>query len=572
MALHFAKRPFSHFISTVSRFTSFIPPAFQSHIISSAYLNPQFSLHTNLTQNIPSFTNAHYNHRWVSSDTGFTLHGEAEEGDLPGGYSSDEHIYKSDEDLEVMNEGSGFNKVLSITKDLHSLPIEEARAALDDCGFIPSPNLVQKLLHRFQYDGKAAFRVFQWAGSQPEYSHTVSVYHTMISILGVHGKFDKGWGLIRKMHENAMVTRQTLMIMVKSYAAAHDAQKAIRTFHAMDKFKLAADYDDFLCLLRALCRNMFVEEAEELIHFNKKSYPLETKSFNVILYGWCNIFVDVYQVKRLWEEMSNLCIIPDASSYTTVICCYSKAGKFYDVVRLYDEMKKKGFAPNLKVYNAVIYVLSKERCIKEALNLFNRIREMGFHPNAITYTYLIYLLCRTWNPEEAYRYLDEMIMEGFVPTIEIYHAFFRFVETEGAICKLFDKIYKTGCAPTIETYIMSIRRCCSWSDYESAFKLWNDMEKHCFSANSSIHYLLLNGFLLNGKPEEACKCYREMKANGFSLEPKIDSIFESCNVGRKYSSFQHQWKLSEESLERQRRKYRATVHRRGGGIITKSDK
>ena len=94
----------------------------------------------------------------------------------------------------------------------------------------------------------------------------------------------------------------------------------------MDKFKLAADYDDFPCLLRALCRNMFVEEAEELIHFNKKCYPLETKSFNVILYGWCNIFVDMYQVKRLWEEMSNLCITPDASSYTTVICCYSKAG------------------------------------------------------------------------------------------------------------------------------------------------------------------------------------------------------------------------------------------------------
>lgn len=81
----------------------------------------------------------------------------------------------------------------------------------------------------------------------------------MISILGVHRKFDKGWGLIKKMHENSMVTRQTLMIMVKSYAAAHDAQKAIRTFHAMDKFKLAADYDDFLCLLRALCRNSLLK-------------------------------------------------------------------------------------------------------------------------------------------------------------------------------------------------------------------------------------------------------------------------------------------------------------------------
>ena len=127
-----------------------------------------------------------------------------------------------DEDPEISNEGIGFNKVLSIAKDLHSLPIEEARAALDDCGFIPSPNLVQKLLCRLQYDGKAAFRVFQWAGSQPDYNHTVIVYHTMISILGAHGKFEKGWGLITKMHESAMVTRQTLMIMIKRYLFSHN--------------------------------------------------------------------------------------------------------------------------------------------------------------------------------------------------------------------------------------------------------------------------------------------------------------------------------------------------------------
>jgi len=116
MALHFAKRPFNHFISTVSRFTSFIPLAFQSHIISSDYLNPQFSLHTNLTHSIPSITNAHYNHRWVSSDTGFTLHGDAEERDLSSGYSSDEHIYKSDEDPEVMNEGSGLTRHYSLPR------------------------------------------------------------------------------------------------------------------------------------------------------------------------------------------------------------------------------------------------------------------------------------------------------------------------------------------------------------------------------------------------------------------------------------------------------------------------
>ncbi|KAH9299179.1 hypothetical protein KI387_030861 [Taxus chinensis] len=539
MALQFMKRPFTRL---VSRIPQLIISACEAYTLPSVYPNPHFWLHT---YHFPSPTTVHrypirHQPRWISSDTRRTCPEEKEEEEE----LSDEFISNISENPNVNNEDVILNKVESII----TLSMEEAMTVLDNCGFVPSSSLVRKLLCRTQSNWKAALTVFQWAGSQENYFHTVGVYHAMISILGMHNKFSVAWVLIREMHEKTMVTHQTLRIMIQRYAAAQAIDKAVRTFHAIEKFKLAADYDDFLCLLHALCRYQYLEEAEELIFLNKKYFPLETESFNVLLNGWGNI-LDVYQVKRLWNDMYNLCITPDVSSYTTIICCLSKAGKFYDVIKRYDEMKKKGFTPNLKVYNAVIYVLAKQNCLKEALHLFNRIQEMGFNPNAVTYISLILYLCMAWEVKEAYRMLDEMIQKGFAPTIRIYHAFFRFVKNGDAIFELIDRMKKTGCAPTMETYLMSIRRCCSWGQHENALKLWNAMEKHHFCTDDSSCIILLDGFFLNGKPGEACKCYEKMKAEGFSLEPKTDRMFESWVASRKYMPLQLHVNISKERMD-----------------------
>ncbi|GLJ47368.1 hypothetical protein SUGI_0999740 [Cryptomeria japonica] len=559
MAIHFTKRSLVLLLDITCSF------ACKSCTISSVYRNPHIWFHTDSTTlcHLPSFKPVHNDpinpyHRWVSSDARYTPTEEDEEeeeedddsGEIISNISEDGKV--NDEDVILKNIGS-----------IIGLSMQEGMSVLNDCEFISSSSLVQKLLCRTQSDWRAALTVFQWAGSRENYSHTISVYHTMISILGMHKKFSVAWVLIREMHEKAMVTHHTFKIVIQRYAATEAVDKAIKTFHAMEKFKLAADYNDFLHLLRALCRYQYFEEAEELIYFNKEYFPLATKSFNVLLNGWGNILVDVYQVKRLWNDMYNLCITPDVSSYTTIICCLSKADRFYDVVRFYDEMKKKGFTPNLKVYNAVICVLAKHKFIKEALHLFNRIREMGFNPNAVTYISLINHLCLAWEAEDAYRILDEMIQKGFVPSIRIYYSFFRFVKDGDAIFDLFDRMEKTGCAPTMEFYLLSIRRCCSWGQYENAFKLLNVMEKHGICIDDSSSVILQNGFFLNGKSEEPCKCYKEMKAEGFCLEPKADKLFESWIASRRYAPLQLHQNFSKE--RRDGRQYSNTLHKMFNG-------
>ena len=84
----------------------------------------------------------------------------------------------------------------------------------------------------------------------------------------------------------------------------------------MEKFRLSPDQQAFHSVLNALCKYGNVEEAEEFMFVNKKLFPLETEGFNIILNGWCNISLDIFEAKRVWREMSKCCITPDATSYT----------------------------------------------------------------------------------------------------------------------------------------------------------------------------------------------------------------------------------------------------------------
>eukprot|EP01018_Ginkgo_biloba_P038185 Gb_08432 [translate_table: standard] len=467
---------------------------------------------------------------------------------------------------------SNVERILGILKQFESLS-PEARLALDKSGVIATSNLAEEVLCRLRNDWKSSFTFFLWAGMQPGYWHTLRTYHTMISILAKLKRFDIAWGLIKEMQNGAnnrsMVTRQTLLIMIRRYAAAHDVGRAIKTFHAMEKFKFKVDINAFQDLLSALCRYKNVEEAEQLLYFNKNVFDFETKSFNIVLNGWCNMVVSVAEAKRFWRDMINKGITPDAFSYSSMICCFSKAGNLHDVLRLFDEMKRRDCVPDLKVYNAVVYALAKGKCVKEAYNLFTVMTEKGFNPDAVSYNSLIKPLCKARRVEDAHMVFDEMVRKGHAPSIRTYHAFFNVLKDSEEILKLLEKMIGTDCTPTIETYIMLIRKFCRWGHHEKVFKLWNDMEKHGLSPDRSAYIVLIHGLFLNSKLEEACKYYEEMKAKGFLPEPKTDEMLKAWIAGREAAApqlLELKEKKAQEMSKRRERENTSALYKVGSGM------
>ncbi|EPS59675.1 hypothetical protein M569_15124, partial [Genlisea aurea] len=408
----------------------------------------------------------------------------------------------------------------------------ERSEKLQRCTVRMTHELVEQTLSRTRNNWEAAFTFFLWAGKQPGFHHILRDYHSMIAILGKFRKFDTAWSLINDMRALSIVTPHTIMIMIRKYAAVHDVAKAINAFYALRRYNFEIGISEFQGLLSALSRYKNVKDAEYMLFCNKAVFPLCTKSFNIILNGWCNVVGNLYEGRRIWKEMERRRIRPDVYSYSSIISCYSKLNSLKSVMKLYERMKASGIDPDKKVYNAVIHALSKVKLIKEAYSLMKTMEEKGIPPDSVTYNSLIMPLCKHRLLDEAKQAFDEMMQRGLLPSVRTFHAFFRVLTTGDEALKLLQTMHETGCNPSHETYIMLIRKFCRWRRLDDALKLWNDMPKKGLDHDRSSYVVLIHGLFLNGMLEEAHRYYVGMKEKDLLPEPMTDTMIQRWLAGK----------------------------------------
>lgn len=312
---------------------------------------------------------------------------------------------------------------------------------------------------------------------------------------------------------------------MNSYAAANDPCKAIKTFHIMEKFRISPDHEAFYTLLTALCKHGNVEDAEELMHQNKKLFPLETEGFNIILYGWSKISPDILEAKRIWREMSKCCIIPNSTTYTLMISCFSKFGNLFDSLRLYDEMKKRGLVPGLEVYNSLMYVLTHENCLTEALKILGKIKEMGLQLDSTSYNCIIHPLCKARKLEEARTIMATMIGENLSPNIETYHAFLEGASFEETF-EVLKQMKTAGFGPNGNTFLRILVNLFKIDQPENALRIWVEMKQFEGVPGSAHYKVLIEGLAKFGHLVKARALYAEMRSNGFVDDPKLKKLLK----------------------------------------------
>ncbi|KAF8083226.1 hypothetical protein N665_0787s0008 [Sinapis alba] len=453
-------------------------------------------------------------------------------------HCNEDDDHEDEEEIEPHNEvvSEDVKTISKLLKECGSNR-KELREKLEQCDVKPSNELVVEILSLSRNDWETAFTFFVWSGKQQGYVHSVREYHSMISILGKMRKFDTAWTLIDEMRKfsPSLVNSQTLLIMIRKYCAVRDVGKAINTFHAYKRFKLAMGIDDFQSLLSALCRYKNVQDAEHLIFCNKDTYPFDAKSFNIVLNGWCNVIGSPRQAERVWMEMGNVSVKHDVVSYSCMMSCYSKGGNLNKVLRLFDRMKKECIEPDRKVYNAVVHALAKGGFVSEAMSLMKTMEEeKGMEPNVVTYNSLIKPLCKAKKTEEAKRVFDEMLEKGILPTIRTYHAFMRILRTGEEVFELLAKMRKMGCEPTVDTYIMLIRKFCRWRDFDNVTLLWDEMKEKGVGPDLSSYIVMIHGMFLNGKVDEAHGYYKEMKEKGLRPNENVEEMIQSWFEGKQY--------------------------------------
>ncbi|XP_028087217.1 pentatricopeptide repeat-containing protein At1g80880, mitochondrial isoform X2 [Camellia sinensis] len=423
------------------------------------------------------------------------------------------------------NNQLGVRELVEALKNADQFSSEgEAIEFLDENGVEPNEDLVYWAVWALRDEWELAFVVFKWGekwGCLGEKNWTL-----MIWVLGSHKKFSTAWCLVRDLYRSSSVdTRRPMLVLIDRFTAANDPGKAIQTFQIMEKFRMTPDLKAFHTLLNALCKHGNIEEAEEFMLLNKKFFPLETESFNIILNGWCNISVDVFEAKRIWREMSRCCITPDATSYTHMISCFSKVGNLFDSLRLYDEMKKRGWVPGIEVYNSLIYILARENCLKEALKILNKMKEAGVQPNSASYNSMICPLCEATKLDEARTILATMVGENVRPTIETYHAFLEGASVDGTL-EVLNHMKKASLGPNPNTFLLIFGKFFKLKQPENALRIWVEMMTYGIVPDSAHYALLVEGLATCGLLIKARELYAEMRLNGILDDPKLKKLLK----------------------------------------------
>jgi len=310
------------------------------------------------------------------------------------------------------------------------------------------------------------------------------------------------------------------------YASVNNTAKAIQTFNFMDNFRLTPDQEAFHALLIALCKYGNVEEAEEFMLVNKKLFPLETESFNIILNGWCNITRDVYEAKRVWRDMSKYCITPNGTSYSYMISCFSKEGNLFDSLRLYDKMKKREWTPGIEVYNSLVYVLTRANCLKEALRTIDKLKEQGLQPDSSTFNSMILLpLCETGKVAEARIVFNTMVEENVSPTTETYHAFFEGTDYQGSL-EFLSRMKDSGLGPNKDSFLIILEKFLKLKPPVNALKIWTEMKAYDVVPSCVQYRVMVEGLVTCKWFIKARYFYEEMISNGCSADPKLNKLIQ----------------------------------------------
>uniref|UniRef100_A0A1J3H028 Pentatricopeptide repeat-containing protein, mitochondrial n=4 Tax=Noccaea caerulescens TaxID=107243 RepID=A0A1J3H028_NOCCA len=418
--------------------------------------------------------------------------------------------------------------LIDLVRQVSELESEaDAMASLEESSFDLNHESLYSLIWKLRDEWRLAFMAFKWGEKRG--CDDQKACDLMIWVLGNHQKFNIAWCLIRDMFHVSRDTRKAMFLMMDRYAAANDTSQAIRTFDIMDKFKHIPDEEAFQGLLYALCRHGHIEKAEEFMLASKKLFPVDVEGFNIILNGWCNIWTDVTEAKRVWREMGNYCITPNKDSYSHMISCFSKVGNLFDSLRLYDEMKKRGLAPGIEVYSSVVYVLTRENCFEEAMKLMEKMKEEGLKPDSVTYNSMIRPLCEAGKLEEARNVLETMISENLNPTVDTFHAFLEAVNFDQSL-EVLGQMKISCLGPKEDTFLLILGKLFKEKQPENALKIWDEMGRFEIAANPALYLAIVQGLLTCGWLEKAREIYSEMKSKGFSGNPKLQKLLEEQKV------------------------------------------
>lgn len=388
---------------------------------------------------------------------------------------------------------------------------------LDQSGLRVPPESAEIVLKKFENAGMLAYRFFQWAQKQRNFSHSVNAYHTMIGSLAKIRQYRIMWDLVAVMRRERLLNVETFCIIMRRYARAQKVEETVYSFNVMDKLGVSPNLAAFNGLLGALCKSKNVRKAQEV--FDKMSHKFEpdAKTYSILLEGWGRA-PDLPKMREVYHKMVDNECEPDIVTYGIMVDALCKTGRTDEALDLVQEMSFRRCQPTSYIYSAIVHSYGVEEKIENAVSTFLAMEKSGIKPDVVVYNALISAFCRVNKYENAFRVVGDMTEKGISPDLRTYNIILSSMigagQTEGAYRVFRTMIKRRDCEPDSDTYTMMIKMFFETDKLRRALKVWKYMQLKQFIPTMHTFAVLINGLCEKGEVDQACAVFEDMIEKG----------------------------------------------------------
>lgn len=393
-------------------------------------------------------------------------------------------------------------------------------------------DIILMVLQKQRSNWQVALAFFNWAATLPGYAHGSRAYTEMLDILGRMKKVRHMRQLFDEIPEErrqVVVTNKMFAVLLNRYAGAHKVQEAIEVFYLRKDYGFELDLVGFQILMMSLCRYKHVEEAEALFREKKDEFPHVTKSWNIILNGWC-VKGSLRDAQRIWNDIIASKVERDLFTFGTFINALAKNGRISAAVKLFKQMWEKGINPDVAICNCIIDQLCFKKKIPEALEIFGEMNDRLCQADVATYNTLIKYMCKIKRMEKVYELLDDMEAKGCPPNNRTYSYILKTTEKPKDVIALMQRMEQSGCKLDSDMYNLILNLYIKWKYEKGMQQIWDEMERRGSGPDQRSFTIMVHGLHSQGKLDEALQYYTTMKSRGMIPEPRTKILAKAMHM------------------------------------------
>lgn len=258
---------------------------------------------------------------------------------------------------------------------------DEEVAALEGANFMWTSRLVCKLIRNFK-SPETAWEFFCWVAHQPEFVHDIYTISRMIAKLARHGCVQLVDQLLFKIkREGMMLSFSTVRLIIDFYGFSRRGDAALNVFRNVKTICGPLSQSSLLILYSSLLRTlakcqMNAEAFDILEDMILSGICPDVQTFSGLMHHYA-LQGDIKTVQRLFGMVKQCDLEPDAYMYKILICAYCKCERASLALRIFEDMRNSQLMPDAATKQMLVKSLWKEGKLREAARVEEMSEEVG---------------------------------------------------------------------------------------------------------------------------------------------------------------------------------------------------